>query len=339
MKILGITRIALFMTIYLLWGGLMGQDLSLPKLEGQYLRTVDSLAAVTADNDSLQQLLEVQSQRIDLAKNEQPANAQKIAALMSSGLRISENLSRSQTRERQLQENLRQLGSRLSLRYAANIDSLDKRLQTGKNLSPEFRAQLRTQLTQNVQRYLMVTPLVGESALNPQAVYRINLSGASDSLSRSLAADYLNQMNERVNQQINNIAMHRREMDRILRLEQKTREFIDEVEDEIFFSSPDAGIFAQSDRITTENQPAISSMASSDGSGGWLSSMGQLQSFVSTLNQVNITVSGAPLAPILLPEKQQELTLEEYQALLLKIEKRLALFQDIIRRKLADGVE
>lgn len=227
-----------------------------------------------------------------------------------------------------LRESLAAQKYRLGERYAALIDSLQQQAQSAG--TDEERRRLREAIIGYTEKYILFSPAFQALRFDPQKLRQIDPAQAGDSLERRIAIDYLENAREDIGIHLSDIRKSRRELERTVRLEEKTRDFLEEVDDGFIglvtrtpAAADDASRALTSNEIQTGGEtgdPAFSDMPD------------PLGSILLFINQLDLPQSGTwrPAG-----EQRPQISLQAYLKLLREAEKRLLQFDQIISGKLS----
>ena len=317
-----------FIIHFLIGGGLVfGQNIQ--ELEKQYSDLLQQIERQQSSLDSLNALLEQQAKTIDREKQKENADKNRIRQLMAGGLQLSQKIELLQQQLFNLNRNEAALNSQLAQRYFGVLDSLQE-----VEKSPNYRGDrqaLRGQIVTYTEKYLRFSPSFKALSFDPQKIREIDLSETTDSLEREISADYLRRAVSDVNSHLRHIEKNREELENIVKLEEKTQEFLEAVEDEQF------GLFAQS--VDAAASPAGSNDLSSESfqrDPPGIRSSEQLQAIALFFDQLKIDLTGDVLqnwhSPV--DSTEMSISLEDYLQLLKEAEKRLKQYRVVISGKL-----
>ena len=299
------------------------------RLVSEFLAARQQLEAEQAALDSLSALLEAQAARIDAEKKKTPGDDGRIRRLMARGLTLSREVDARRDRIATLSESLAVQKYRLGERYAALIDSLQQQAQSAD--TDEERRRLGEAIVAYSGKYILFSPAFQALRFDPDKLRRIDPAQARDSLERRIAIDYLEKARKDIGTHLSDIRKSRRELERTVRLEEKTRDFLEEVDDGfigLVTRTPAAS--GDANRAFTTNETEIGDPIAAD-------APDPLGSILLFINQLNLPQSGTwrPAS-----DASPQISLQDYLKLLQEAEKRLLQFDKLISGKLSRaGVE
>lgn len=296
-------------------------------LENRFSNLQQQIESGKARLDSLDVRLEKQASQIDAEKKKETVDKEKVRRLMSESIPLTAQIDEQQKQLNNLQKEREQLKYLLAQRYSAKLDSLQS-LGKSRDSNPE---ELQKQIVFYTEKYLAVSPAFRALSFDPEKIRQINISSTNDSLEQAIARDYLQKAQTDIANHLADIEQNRKELEATLRLERKTREFLEEVDDENFALLSRAGNPGGAKELSLGNAPtgAVTDELS-------LSVATRVESMALFFEQLNISNSEELIAAWQYAVQSGEtyLTLEEYLTLLKTAEKQLRQFHSIIENKL-----
>ncbi len=318
----------LFILAGIFFGNMMFAQ-TVAESEKQYIDRQTQIERRQSHLDSLNAILEKQVAAIDAEKQKPDSDKSTLRRLMANGLEVTEKINRFQQELAGMQRDQEILKENLAQKYIGILDSLQQLETAGKySGNPQH---LRQEIVSYTEKYLLLSPSFKALSFDPQEISGINLAETSDSLERAISRDYLEQAIADVDSHLQHIEKNREELENIVRLEEKTREFLEDIDDEQF------GVFTQSADFAVTEQSANGVQDASPSSEGFgLSTQDQLQSIALFFDQLNIDLTENQIyswhSPI--DSAQMTISLDEYLKLLKEAEKRLKQYHSVISNKL-----
>lgn len=307
----------------------LGQTIS--QLETQLISLQAKLSEARIELDSLTVIYEERIQQIDREKERQKPDQSKIGELMSEALSISDQLEAKKKEISVIEDQVQDVRRTLDRKYSQQIDSLQM-LLNAEDLRGD-QESLEARIMQLSEKRLLVSPIVKRLSFDPQQILQIQSDAFRDSLDAAIYTDYLTNALQEVDAHLSSVKNTREEYEQIIKLQEKTGKFLDEVAEDQY-----GGIF-----LATESQGGAGTRtASSDGSGtvslseqrGIIQS--QLQSYLAILHQLNwndqIQQKSYFHSPV--DSSAVVLTMGDYLRLLKDVEKELGAYKKIIQSKL-----
>lgn len=297
-------------------------------LEEEFFTLQRQIETVQAGLDSLNALLEQQAAQIDVEKRRESPDREKLRKQMAAGLALSKQIAEQQKRLQTLQKNRAQTQYRLAQRYSTMLDSLQA-LQAG---SVTADAELERQILRYTGKYLLYSPVFRALSFDPQKIREINPAGSSDSLERALSLNYLRNALADVENHLQEIEENRKEVENTLRLERKTRQFLEEVDADNLGLLARAGNPAGAERLAANSPASFDPQVSGDAA----LAAARVESIALFFGQLGIRdPEGISLSRFsAAPAGRTPLSLEEYLALLQAAEKQLKQIRSTAQRKL-----
>ncbi len=301
-------------------------------LEQQYEEVRRDIATEQTRVDSLQNALEQLTARLEETKRKDRADRGEIRAMMANGLSITEQINRGEKRIAALKAQAAELRLQLAQQYSARIDSL-RQLENSRHFIGD-RAALRRELIANTEKYMQFSPAFRTLSFDPHTISRLDPAAAGDSLERAIITEYLQNAARDVDAHLENIRKNRRELQAVVRLQRKTREFLEEVE------SDRPGLLAGSEVVAAEN-PSGTTGLMEDGfstrtASQALQSYQTLSLFIEQLDLQNFSGSQDSWK-FAVDSARVFVSLEKYLEILKAAEQRLQEYQALISQKLESG--
>jgi hypothetical protein len=319
-------RIVLIVLHFLVIQSVFAQSAAI--LERQFVELQSQIESEQNQLDSLNELLEQQASRIEAEKSKTTINKSKVTKLMAEGIPFTEQIAARQERLSQLRQKQKHTKYKLAQKYAAMLDSL-KTLEKSRNSDTEA---VRKQIVFYTEKYLLFSPIFKTLSFDPQKIPHINLSATKDSLERALSVNYLQNALADVNAHLTEIKENRKELEATIRLERKTREFLEEVQDEnLMLLAQTAGSGVSEERTfgvgTNPNELPDADLKAA---------VAQVESMSLFFDQLDLQNSEELIDAwkYAVESGQAYVSLEEYLALLQEAEKQLRQYHSIIQHKL-----
>lgn len=201
---------------------------SIPVLEQRYNSLIISLQKEDSTLTVLKNMLENRAKQIDYEKKKSSQDKQRIAELMSNSISLSGQVEAQQRKVEQISGSLESVKYQLNVRYNSVLDSL-------KNLRKSSAAQKSGDLDASIMFYmgkkLTVAPRLPRQSFNPDKIRAIdpNSGGAGD---KALYVEYLKGALSETELQLSNVNDAYNETEQIIRLQRKTKRFLEEAESE-----------------------------------------------------------------------------------------------------------
>jgi len=299
---------------------------SVENLEKHYQSTWKQYLSTKLQLDSLNTRLSRQTEIIEQEKKQNSPDRKRLGKLLAESLELSRKIKTQQIRLDSLKQKLNTLSGQLNKKYATIIDSLQKISQNSPD--KETAQKIEQQILYFHEKRLLTSPYLNKLSFNPTKLNRLILSNPGDSLEKALYTDFLKHAQQEVDSQLVHIKKLRHEVETIMRLEEKTRRFLEDVEAE-----SDPGIFSLS---MTELGNVRKNASNAFVNDKTLQKPIFQESLLILMQQLNIPGENLnQMRSLLKNEKEtQTLSLKDYLTLLKKIEQELARYKTIINQKL-----
>ncbi|KAA3610772.1 MAG: hypothetical protein D8M58_21260 [Calditrichaeota bacterium] len=262
--------------------------------------------------DSINNVLQTQIDELDLLKKAEQRDEDKIALFMSRAHSVSK-LADSQTEVvTNLAVQIKKHRIILYNRYSAAIDSLaDEQKQNDEGKLKEL----------NYKRSL-VSPALPLFSFDPVLIERIDLANTENSLEKSIHHDYLTNALSEIDSNIKVLNRKKDEVSTMIRLNEQTEDFIDDLDGTQFFSS-----------IEFESQNKSNfRFEQSDHSGAGFGVVGESDKIIQLYDQLQPVMGELIEAPGI--TNTDSLASDEYLKLLQGTEKTLKLYRKLIQDKM-----
>jgi hypothetical protein len=278
--------------------------------------------------DSLQHVIQSLLDEINQLKTKKPADKdviqKKMAQILSKTKEKNQLEILSSDQKNQLEEKKRALDRE----YIRIINSLKEKKQS-ENI-PGNQAEIEKQILEYTTKRLWVAPKFTTLHIDPALLEKIQFKEGQDSLEFQIYMDYLMNAYSQVNQQLEKIKTIRQDLEEIALLQEKTENFVSEIEAESNF-----GFFTQSAPIRDKRaEPTIDETFG--GENVYTHLQQELQPIFFHLDQVggesNLTQKQSYASP--LDSTSLILNQQQYFELLKKAEEVLENYQFIIEKKL-----
>ncbi len=214
----------LCLIVFVLPMALTAQSSAIGTLEKELFQNQQQIARTEHTLDSLN------IQLTDLQKQLKPkAAADKHEAVQRKILELSQKVVRLQNEKRRLEDQEQKQRTKLAQLYTQVIDSLSRRLKKEKD--SKQKEKIRNALQTYWFKRFRVSPLLARLSYNPQKIENIQKQSLDDSLKQLLVKDYLRHALGEVDTVLATLQTKRQELTAILRLNQKARQFMDELDD------------------------------------------------------------------------------------------------------------
>jgi hypothetical protein len=278
--------------------------------------------------DSLKALLEKQAARIEAEKSKTTVDRNKVTKLMAEGIPLTDEIAGSQEQLSLLQQEQAQTRYLLAQRYSAMLDSL----KTLENSHSGDADEIRKQIVYYTEKYLLFSPVFNALSFDPQKIRQINLSAAEDSLHRAISVNYLQNALTDINRHLTEIKKSREELEATIRLERKTREFLEEVRDENLMLLAQTASPTATENLTFEGgtPPIANQDANIEAAAA------QVEAMALFFDQLDLRNSEERISAwkYAVESGQVYVSLEEYLVLLQEAEEQLRQYHSVIHKKL-----
>ena len=276
--------------------------------------------------DSIKHVLNEKVNGIDyLKKNNGDENS--IRKLMAGTVTISNKIDEHQKKIKGIEKELEEIKKLLSKRYSAEIDSL-----TSFEDSNQFevnKGEIKSRIIALTEKKILTAPKINSLSFNPDKILNIDLSTTTSPDERKIYSEYLTSALNEVNIQLSQVKNISDEVNQIVKLQKKTRKFIEE--SEFDYDMKAANISTPADASPSYNDITAYTRTKS------LSYQTiQVQSFFVLLKQLDLKqindFSAGSKFSAEAPKKQ--LSIREYRELLKEVEKRLSDYRLVLTHKL-----
>jgi len=279
--------------------------------------------------DSLKLLLNEKANLIDYEKNKKNVDKDKIVALMSSSVVISNKYESQQKKVKQLGKKVESIEKELSKRYTAIIDSLQS-LQSSGELTGD-KEKIDSEVLLYIEKKLAVVPRISLLSFDPVKLLKIDHGKTKDTLENVIYQEYLQNAYAEVNTYLANVDEHYSEINHIILLQKKTEKFLKEAEFENGIrteSSTSGGINTEANRdgsfidptVLAENKQMIEQFR------GYTLLLNQLNLGLSTGNKFDWQIESM--------DGSSSLSLKQYKKVLEDLKKKLQDYKLVLGNKI-----
>ncbi len=297
---------------------------NLPQMESDFKKLDQLYQREQIRLDSLTAQLKNKAKKINQEKNKKEIDKDNITDLMAKTITLTNKIRTRQDLVTNIEKKIEETKKILDAKYESIIDSLNN-LKLAQQ-SPEVDALI----LEFTQKRLLVSPRIYSLSLDPQKILQIDISASEDSIEKAIYEEYLINALSEVDSQLIQLKNSKEEIQQIVYLQQKANDFIDDIDTDFPASS-----FAQKENkaiknvVTFGGDPEISFDQSSRistkaHSYGYL--LSQLKRFPNSDIQ---STWQTPLDSI-----PANLTFQQYDQLLMEVEKRLEEYRFVLRYKL-----
>lgn len=311
------------LTLFLLCVNLPAQ--SLTEWETRYNAALTAYQQQRQKLDSLRSALDQQVAGIDQEKSAARPDRNRLSRMMSGALAISRSLKRQQQTLDSLENEIEKLRNTLYVRYSARIDSLKNLEQQS---SGTQQSELQRQILSYMGKKLLMSPHVQTLSIDPAKVLALKVSTPKDSLEQAIYQDFLRRALREVNARLQSINRTRQEVATLVRLEKKSRQFLEEIGSE---TNP-AVLSSSLNRAQSENR-AVFLSNNAEVAATQRASLETLSLLLKQLTVLRMQESPSPNLRAFSAEARQ-LTLEDYARLLSDVETELKQYRQIVEDKL-----
>ena len=304
---------------------------SLKSLEENHTTLNVKIQKETSRLDSLKHSLNLKLKNIDVEKDKQNKDKNKIKNLMASAIITSNKVNYEQNRLDSLQNLMNNIQEALSKKYSTIIDSLEK-LSKSKNYEGN-REKLKSKILNFTEKKLKLSPNAGLLSFNPKKILEIDLNKTNDLNEKNIYREYLQNALSEVNKKLKNVDDKSAEIKNIIKLKKKAKNFITEAE-------LDNSMTPQ--RISEKYPTTTSEIGTGPGPGrvSDAKSIGnQIQYYNLLLNQLNYIQTPRENfnLPAALDSTKPNMSLETYQKLLTELNTKLKEYWLILLHKLGQS--
>ncbi len=305
------------------------EDTAILEIELEQLRQTLELQQVTTD--SLQTELEILTHRIDQEKAKSGPDRTKLGNLMARALTISDQIDQQVRHTEKTSNRLKTLRDNLDRQYKVIIDSLRNLNESG-----EEAQLIETRILYFTEKRLLIAPRMASLSFDPEKISQIRLETVSDSLQKAICVEYLLRARTEIDDHRQRLNQTRIELEEIVKIRQKTDEFIAEVDDDEFrFYRPGSQAqtleaFGDGDDSYTEDRVGFAGLKSGDIFLSQVQFFGLLSEQLGPVDPSAIEVDWVSPAD----STTVNLTAQDYLELLRRIEEQLEAYHLLISVKL-----
>lgn len=295
---------------------------SLTELEGRYENLRNDVQRKGAVLDSLKNILENRAHQIEVEKQKQNPDNDKIVNLMAGSVSLSNLINQKQDKLEETTKNFDRIMKNLDDKYSIFIDSLKQlRKSDWENLK-----KLDSEILSYTEKRLFISPQVELLSFNPSKLLKIDLNKAKSAEEKASLREYLSSALNEVNNLLIEINSQSKEADDAISLQKKTSKFLSETE------------FDRDERLQNFSKQTMGRI--DDGSpltGGTKENLSdQLNSYLLLLDQINIFDKSEKMnsQKFFIKTNKPNLSLKEYSNLLKEVSQKLNDYKFILNSKL-----
>lgn len=285
-------------------------------LRAIYLRDVFVL-------DSLKGILEKRAQQIEVEKQKQKPDADKIIVLRAGSVTLSNTINNYYEKLESSAEELKNLTKSLDSKYSARIDSL----KFLKKSIPDNSEKFDNEILFYTQKQLSIFPQIDMLSFNPMKILEIDLNKAKSAEEKVLLKEYLNSALAEVNSLLKETSRQSKEIENALILQKKTSKFLTDAE-----LDRDVKV----GNITRPSSNSRTGVNAGLGDEVKLDYTEQINSYSLLVNQLNIFNKSENITSQKFVHKSGEknINLKEYSELLSEVKQKLNDYKLILTNKL-----
>lgn len=316
----------------LLWGvfvlvlgiSQLAQSETIAELESELAALTAEQATVQVRADSLKQRLDELTRQIEQEKAQPSPDRGNLESLLAQALTVSDHLDATHQQQRHVDAQVQQIKTELDQRYTAKIDSLRAVQQDAVG---DKSRRISVQIAQLTEQRLRVSPRIAALSFDPQKIAEIDLTASDDTLQNAIFMEYLSRARQQIHDYQAQLSETRQELSDMALLQEKTDEFMADVDDDRSF-----GFFTIE---IPPDDPNYHEEGVDIGSTGTFS-LDLYWSQLQTVQQLSQQLRPPDQAEWIAPADSStvELSLEEYLTLFDQLQRRLAEIDTVIVRKL-----
>jgi|GEM_PF-6493431 len=225
----------------------------LPHIERNFIDLLQTRSQKAEQLKEIQSRLSKLADKIDSAKEASPRDEAQIRRLMASGIPISDSLSVGESELDKLDKQIEGMQSTLVRLYKEELDSLRSLLNTG---SDEKKTVLNNRVELISQKYMLLNPAIRQLSFDPAKLRGIELADIADPIEQDILSAFLKKSLLEVESRIQHIQNDLKEIEPFVKLDEKTREFLEEVDGENFLllGGTESGTTALNEFQTNDGQ-------------------------------------------------------------------------------------
>jgi len=308
-----------------------GQSLS--QLELNYQNIAQEFFKEQAKLDSLNIVHNKMISDIDKEKQKESTIEYKIKQLLAEAVVVSNQIKAQQSILGKIESNLEILKVNLDRKYVVKIDSL--KILENSNINSSNKKSIKSLKLEYIEKRLIVAPKIYSLSFDPKKLIQFHQSSGEDSLLNIIYLEYLNNALEEVNQQSQQLALLKNEIEEVVNLQNEAYDFIEDIDSEILFnpaqhtsekSTRNAGVFFGGDPYANDEISANINF--------------QAISYLNIFNQLktstNIDLQSQWETPT--DTIPANLTFQQYLELLENVDKMLQDYKTILEHKLESNL-
>jgi len=206
----------------------------LVQVELNYQKLIENVQTELAKLDSLNTVHNKMILIIDNAKQKESANENKIKKMLASAVVVSNQIKDHQNNLEKIETDLEELKVNLYKIYTVRIDSLNNLENSNTNSSD--KETLKSLKLKYIEKRLIVAPKIYSLSFDPKKLIQFKQTSGEDLLIGKIYLEYLNNALGEVNQQSQQLALLKSEIEEVVNLQIETNDFIEDVDSEIMFN-------------------------------------------------------------------------------------------------------
>lgn len=194
---------------------------SVEALESRFNALQNRLSYETRMHDSLNTLWNNRVKMIERVKSDSPENKTLVSSLMSGSVNLSKSVTAWGNKIEITNRECDKLKNQLYEKYTQMIESLN-------NVKND--PAVKKQIVLYTEKRLSVSPSVSQLSVNPEKLISLDINRIKNSEEKQIYTEYLLVARQEVSRELDRVSASYREADNIIRLEKKSRRFIEETE-------------------------------------------------------------------------------------------------------------
>ncbi len=226
----------------------------LPQKEQTFIKLLNLRSQKSAELANIELRLSQLADRIDSAKSAIPKDENLIRSLMASGIPVSDSLALGKSAIKNIDNQITELQNALLRLYKEELDSL-------RNLLDESNGDEKIVLKNRLE---LLNPAIRQLSFNPAKLQEIDLSDIKDPIEQDILSAFLRKSLLEVEERIEHIRNDLQEIEPFVKLNVKTREFLEEVDgDNFLLLGNSESDFASFNELSTNRDPGNDVVAAS----------------------------------------------------------------------------
>ncbi|MFH1196987.1 MAG: hypothetical protein V1720_14920 [bacterium] len=194
---------------------------SMAKLETDFSKLITQYENQFNKLDSLNAIYQKKIDQIEREKGKDSRDESKIEKLMASSVTLSKEIDGVQKNVDRLKSSIESKKKQLYNLYTHTIDSLG-------NVSSKSSAKVQDEIMKLKEKRLLVSPRLLPLSYNPEKIISLDLNSTQSVEEANLMREYIKNAKAEVNQVYEKITATINEISQIVKLEKKTKKFIEE---------------------------------------------------------------------------------------------------------------